>query len=137
MTRKEWKKVLPIVQAFTEGKTIQIRLTKNLWADCNDLDFDLSSVDEYRIKPETRPFKNIDEMTRTWKEIYPSQPICIKPLIWIENRFTEEVELIIGFNYANGFHDDDRVKTVSRELTMDDLYREYKFLSGDICGVKE
>ena len=59
------------------------------------------------------------------------------PLIWIENRFTEEVEMIVTFNYSNGFRDEETVKTSTRVLTMDDLYREYKFLNGDICGVKE
>ena len=136
MTREEWKKVLPIAQAYAEGKTVQVRLNDDFWTDCNKLDFD-SNLDDYRIKPEseTRSFKNIDELTRTWKEIYPSQ-LCIKPFIWIQNRFTEEVELIVTYDYANSFHDDDRVETSTRVLTMDDLYQEYRFPNGDICGVK-
>lgn len=85
-----------------------------------------------------RPFKNIDELIKTWKKINPvQQPLYTKPLIWIENRFTEEVELITTYDYANSFHSDDRVETSTRVLTMEDLYREYRILNGDICGVKD
>lgn len=82
----------------------------------------------------SRPFKNIDELIVTYacnKNGYT------RPLIWIENRFTQEVEMIATYDYANSFHSDDRVETSTRVLTMEDLYREYKFLNGDICGVKE
>ena len=83
---------------------------------------------------ETRPFKNIDELIEANNNARPEHTM---PLIWIENRFTEEVEMIVTFNYSNGFRDEETVKTSTRVLTMDDLYREYKFLNGDICGVKE
>ena len=80
-----------------------------------------------------RPFRDIKELLKIFDFCF-SMPLL--PLIWIQNRFTEEVELIVSYDYANSFHSDDRVETSTRVLTMDDLYGEYRFLNGDICGVK-
>ena len=60
MTREEAKKMLPILVAFAEGKTIQSRCIKgdkSLWYDDEDPSFDDDF--EYRIKPESeyRPLR--------------------------------------------------------------------------------
>ena len=67
MTRKEIKDLLPIMQAYVEGKTIQYRVNKE-WEDIDNPSFnDLPS--EYRIKPEStyRPFKTGEEC---WAEMH-------------------------------------------------------------------
>ena len=61
MTREEAKQLLPIIQAFAEGKAIESRYIKGdkpLWYDDEDPNFDDDL--EYRIKsePKFRPFKN-------------------------------------------------------------------------------
>lgn len=71
MTRKEAKELLPIIQAWVEGKTIQYKL-KGGWQDMDNPSFnDLPS--EYRIKPEPtyRPFKTKEEC---WNEMLKHQP---------------------------------------------------------------
>ena len=140
MTREEWKTILPILQAFVKGKAVQKQdctLTDFEWIDVQDIDVKDLLEHTFRVKPDYRPFKDIDELIEAWRKInFVRKPLYTKPLIWIQNRFTNEVELITSFDYANSFHDDDRVETSTRVLTMDDLYREYKFLKGDICGVK-
>ena len=35
MTREEAKQLLPIIQAFAEGKTIQVKVTDNRWYAIN------------------------------------------------------------------------------------------------------
>lgn len=51
MTRDECKKLLPIMQAFAEGKTIQFRTHPNdRWQDIEDPSW-YENV-EYRVKPE-------------------------------------------------------------------------------------
>ena len=65
MTRKEAKELLPIIQAFAEGKEIQYRNSFNEWIDIKKnegLSFIKTPLD-YRIKPEPkyRPFKNQEE----------------------------------------------------------------------------
>ena len=74
MTREEAKVLLPIIQAFTEGKVIESRCIKgdkSLWYDDEDPSFDNDL--EYRIKPEInyRPFKNAEEC---WQEMQKHQP---------------------------------------------------------------
>lgn len=74
MTRNEAKQLLPIIQAYVEGKPIQSRCVKgdtSLWYDEEDPSFDDDF--EYRIKPESkfRPFKNAEEC---WSEMLKHQP---------------------------------------------------------------
>jgi predicted dithiol-disulfide oxidoreductase (DUF899 family) len=82
MDRNQSKKLLPIIQAYAEGKTIQSRCIKgdtSLWYDDEDPSFDDDF--EYRIKPDSkpesktdvnyRPFANAEEC---WKEMLEHQP---------------------------------------------------------------
>ena len=60
MTREEAKELLPIIQAFAEGKVIQFKSSiTNEWRDFNEPAFN-GLPDNYRIKPEPkyRPFKS-------------------------------------------------------------------------------
>lgn len=76
MNRQEAKELLPIIQAFAEGKTIQYYT--NLAPHWVDIDPDgaanfSSHPSKYRIKPEPkyRPFKNQNEC---WEEMLKHQP---------------------------------------------------------------
>ena len=74
MTREEVKEMLPVLQAFADGKTIESRCIKgdkSLWYDDEDPSFDDDL--EYRIKPEItyRPFKDAEEC---WLEMQKHQP---------------------------------------------------------------
>ena len=75
MTREEAKKLLPFIQAFSEGKTIQSKCITDempLWWDDNNPTFKIDDFD-YRIKPEPRyrPFNNAREC---WEEMQKHQP---------------------------------------------------------------
>ena len=86
MTREETKELLPILQAFAEGKTIETRrkptadnngVTKDGWFEFNDWT-EMKELEywvnvEYRIKPEPnyRPFVNAEEC---WAEMEKHQP---------------------------------------------------------------
>lgn len=64
MNRNQAKQLLPIIQAYAEGKAIESRCIKgdtSLWYDDKDPSFDDDF--EYRIKPEPkyRPFANAEE----------------------------------------------------------------------------
>lgn len=71
MTREQAKRLLPIIQAFAEGKTIQ-QTDGYDWYDLDDPDFMANSI-SYRIKPEPkyRPFKNVEDC---WQEMLKHQP---------------------------------------------------------------
>ena len=74
MTREEVKEMFPVLQAFVDGKTIEIRCIKgdkSLWYDDEDPSFDDDF--EYRIKtePKYRPFANAEEC---WVEMCKHHP---------------------------------------------------------------
>ena len=74
MTREEIKERLPIMRAFAEGKTIQVRINNDsFWTDLLDDKLEISNLYEYRIKsdPKYRPFKTQEEC---WKEMLKHQP---------------------------------------------------------------
>ena len=75
MTREEAKTMLPIIQAFAEGKEIEFR-SKGFdeeWKKVNEIPALSHSSFDYRIKPEPnyRPFKNAEEC---WQEMLKHQP---------------------------------------------------------------
>lgn len=62
MTREQAAKLLPVIQAFAEGKTIQVQ-RNDVWYDVKDRDsltFE-SELKNYRIKPEPREFWVVDD----------------------------------------------------------------------------
>ena len=89
MDRNKANELLPIIQAYAEGKTIQSRCIKgdtSLWYDDEDPSFDDDF--EYRIKPEPkyRPFANAEEC---WAEMQKH-----KPFGWVKDRTANEYVLI-------------------------------------------
>ena len=74
MNRNQAKELMPIIQAFAEGKAIESRCIKgdtSLWYDDKDPSFDDDF--EYRIKtePKYRPFANAEEC---WVEMCKHHP---------------------------------------------------------------
>ena len=72
MTREEAKELLPIIQAFAEGKVIEIFDDEIGWVKKENLKFNLNP-DFYRIKPapKYRPFESQEEC---WNEMLKHQP---------------------------------------------------------------
>ena len=72
ITRQEVKELLPIMQAFAEGKVIETFDDVMGWVETDNLKFNLSPK-FYRIKPERkyRPFKTQEEC---WNEMLKHQP---------------------------------------------------------------
>ena len=71
MTREDAKQLLPIIQAFSEGKCIQTK-TGSGWVNMENMSFS-GKPKAYRIKPESkyRPFENAEEC---WQEMLKHQP---------------------------------------------------------------
>lgn len=76
MSREKAKALLPIIQAYAEGKDIQImhiddETDEEVWLDINPWRFD--ACERYRIKPGAtyRPFKDSEEC---WTEMQEHQP---------------------------------------------------------------
>ena len=127
MTREEAKEMLPIIQAFAEGKEIQYRNSLNEWLDItkNDgLSF-VSLPSDYRIKPEPkyRPFKNQEEC---WNEMLKHQPFG-----WIKNDVGNIFNIIAMVNQNHA------IKLNECYSKYSDLFKDFKFTDGTPFGIKE
>ena len=78
MTREEANKALPTLQAFTEGKVIQMLDDRSIWTDLTEreglpIGTLVESPNIFRIKPDPkyRPFKNAEEC---WQEMLNHHP---------------------------------------------------------------
>ena len=124
MNRKEAAKLLPIIQAYAEGKAIESRCIKgdtSLWYDDKDPSFDDDF--EYRIKPEPkfRPFKNAEEC---WQEMQKH-----KPFGWVKSTLFKDLALV------------KRVTTLYVEINRDiidykDALDKFTFADDTNFGVK-
>ena len=124
MNRKEAKELIPIIQAFAEGKEIESRCIKgdkSLWYDDEDPSFDNDF--EYRIKPEPkyRPFKNAEEC---WQEMQKH-----KPFGWVKSTLFKDLALV------------KRVTTLYVEINRDiidykDALEKFTFADDTNFGVK-
>ena len=124
MKREEVKEMLPVLQAFAEGKTIESRCIKgdkSLWYDDEDPSFDNDL--EYRIKPEPRyrPFENEKEC---WEEMLKHQPFG-----WVKSTLFKDLDLV------------KRVTTLYVEINRDiidykDALEKFTFADDTNFGVK-
>ena len=92
MTRKEVKNLVPILQAFAEGRVIQYK-DQGVWRDITTeeglfIENAFVNVNDYRIKPELtyRPFANAEEC---WEEMQKHQPFG-----WLKSKATKDNILI-------------------------------------------
>ena len=118
MNRKEAKELMPIIQAFAEGKAIESRCIKgdkSLWYDDEDPSFDDDL--EYRIKPEPtyRPFKDAEEC---WMEMQKHQPFgWVK---WNDVRYNIYEVSSISVCLINGNCENMDFAYAYQKLTFDD-----------------
>ena len=125
MNRKEAKELMPIIQAFAEGKAIESRCIKgdkSLWYDDEDPSFDDDL--EYRIKPEPkyRPFKDDEEC---WNEMKKHQPFG-----WVKDR--NGIKFMIENVDPRGF-----VEVYDEgTCTFNKLFQNRTFADGVPFGVK-
>lgn len=142
MTKENAKDFLPLVQALSEGKTIQHYWEcRHTWEDCDNLYFD-DNVNNYRIKPEEEyvPFETVDELIECWadKRKIPLLGVdgkawnpLVMPLIWVKGKGTRAKHLITEYWCASVCIGDNL-----RDLK--ELYDCYTFLDGSPIGkIKE
>lgn len=123
MNREQAKELLPIIQAFAEGKTIQVREDIDWCYLGNETDFDLSPQ-RYRIKtePKYRPFENKEEC---WQEMQKHQPFG-----WVKASHGY-------FNIIGIMNDKINFGTNNNWLDYEYMFKMYKFIDGTTFGIKE
>lgn len=130
--KKDIDKVMPILQALAEGKTIQFAVNGDNWIDIDGneeglfLETLMATPQRYRIKPEFkyRPFKGIEECL---KEMQKHQPFG-----WIESGGYWYNIISTGVMGVKIIDTRDAVTT----LYFGNLLRHYHFADGTTFGVK-
>lgn len=115
MDRQRAKELLPVIQAFAEGKTIESKYIKaKLFSENRNPSF--SDDFEYRIKPEPkyRPFKDAEEC---FEEIQKHPPVG-----WTKLKKKTEYSLITDIDDA---------------MNYSAAIKEYTFADGTPFGIKE
>ena len=130
MTRNEVKELLPIMQAFAEGKTIEERIIGNdNWIETdeiyggrnNDYDYRVN----YRVKPtpKYRPFANAQECLEEMKNH--------QPFGWVKDKYSFCPIEMIAANFSK-----ECIKCYETWFTPERMFKDSTFLDGTPFGVK-
>lgn len=129
MDRNQAKELLPIIQAYAEGKSIEfssITDVSKAWREVTDFPLGMIGRFKFRIKPEQkyRPFENGKECLKEMKKH--------EPFGWVKSEV---------FDYAGA------ISSVSNELgnlcvcnsyvTFKEGFNNYTFFDGTPFGVNE
>ena len=130
MTIEEAKELLPIIQAYVEGKTVQYEFYTDIWKDIKEPSF--RSDVKYRIKSEQkyRPFKTKEEC---WQEMMKHQPFG-----WVKSKDKGYFHLIGLVQFASELEDVMITFATSENLARSShsIYENYIFADGTPFGVK-
>lgn len=141
MTREEAKEMLPIIQAFAEGKEIEFR-SKGFdeeWKKVNEIPGLSYSSFDYRVKsePKYRPFKNEVEC---WLEMLKHQPFGWvkekgnKPSYELLACVSENDEAPISFAVYGSVG----MGIIDRpSIEFNEMFNAFTFADGAPFGVKE
>ena len=131
MTREEAKKFLPIIQAFAEGKKIEMYYHSDMnWVETNNPSFSICY--EYRVKSEPKysPFNNAIECLAVMNNH--------KPFGWVSQKNAEDDGGGPICLQICGVQDDSIFFYDSREGEYyEDALKNYVFLDGSPFGIKE
>lgn len=129
MDRNQAKELLPIIQAYAEGKSIEfssITDVSKAWREVADFPLGMIDKFKFRIKPEPkyRPFANAEEC---WNEMEKHQPFG-----WVKSKEDGSRSLItliiseenIDINCIGGF-------------TLDKIMKRFTFADGAVFGILE
>lgn len=129
--KKDIDKVMPILQALAEGKTIQFAVNGDNWIDIDGneeglfLETLMATPQRYRIKPEFkyRPFKGIEECL---KEMQKHQPFG-----WVKNQgLYRNIANVMSCSIT--FADNE-----ARDVNYEQAFKNYTFADGTPFGVKD
>lgn len=130
MTREETKVLLPVIQAFSEGRIIEfssITDVSKAWREVTDFPIGMIKNFKFRIKPEVkyRPFKDAKEC---WAEMQKHQPFgWLKDFDGNYYQIISMGDIFIGTVNSSG-------KIISK--TYYDFYFDCTFADGTTFGVK-
>ena len=131
MDREYVKKMLPIMQAFADGKTIEMLCYNDKWKEVDEPNFNLTP-NCYRVKPEPK-YRAFSTKEECWNEMHKHPDFgWIKLKINVTCEYEQIIRIFdyckteLCFNIANS--DDD----YTSEMMLDG----YTFTDGTPFGIK-
>ena len=122
MTREEVKELLPIIQAFAEGKTIECSNQDKQWVK---IDYPIWTNNcKYRIKPEPK-YKPFNTKEECWNEMLKHQPFG-----WVK-------EISSGILYLINSILDSGIAIMEDVDIFEEAINSYEFKDGTPFGIKE
>lgn len=124
MTKEQAKLLLPIITAYAEGKTIQMKDNRGDWHHSANPDF-TRGPENYRIKsePKYRPFKNADEC---WAEMQKHQPLG-----WVKFNGKKA-----SYIHCGGI-EDRGIFYSCQTWSLENMFSDFTFIDGSPFGIKE
>ena len=133
MTRERVKELLPILQAFVEGRPIQ-GFYNNNWKDIRETeDIDIIYF-KYRIKPvpKYRPFKNYEEC---WEEMQKHVPFG-----WVTRKndtYHAHIDAITNDPLKREPYNRLELYINNTSYSFPETFDDYTFIDGTPFGIKE
>ena len=129
MTIEETKERIAVMQAYVDGKQIQVESSDSKWADVPEPSWSING--NYRSKPEPkyRPFKDAEEC---WQEMLKHQPFG-----WIKGKEDGHYSMVTTVDAAAG--EGKKHIDISGDYlcSLDETMSCYTFADGAPFGVKE
>lgn len=128
MNRQQVKELLPIIQAYAEGKQIEIKTKEGKsWSTLEEDDIqylDFKKCD-FRINPEPkyRPFKDAQECLEEMKKHIPFG--------WVKDKYSFYPIEMIGTNFSKGW-----IKCYGIWMAPEQIFKNATFLDDTPFGVK-
>ena len=127
MTIEETKERIAVMQAYVDGKQIQVESSDSKWADVPEPSWSING--NYRIKPEPkyRPFKDADEC---WQEMQKHQPFG-----WIKDKNDGHYSMVTTVDAAAGEGKKHIGISGGNIWTLSETRCDYTFADGKPFGI--
>lgn len=129
MTREEAKEMLPIIQAFADGKKIEYSNDGEDWIETETPTWDTDFVYHIKSEPKYRPFKTQEEC---WEEMHKHPDFG-----WLKSKGTGSVGLI------GTLYEKDKALMIiwatneNISFSASDVFNDYVFTDCTPFGIKE
>ena len=132
MTREEAKELLPIIQAWAEGKSIQYQTDSKSWSDIIKDLYPCNHPSLYRIKPEPK-YRPLNSKEECWNEMMKHQPFG-----FIVNKYNNDYCSICRvFKDEKGISGITFTSNSYSNWDMEIAFDRFNFADGTPFGIKE
>ena len=128
MTREIAKKLLPIIQAFAEGKNIEYSSDGEHWESTDTPSWASNLTFRIKLEPKYRPFKTKEEL---WNEMLNHQPFG-----WVISKKSASYVNLGSITQHNNNVEITFSTNEGEHFSTERLFNNYTFADGTPFGIK-